>query len=306
MVKKHHRRKDYVLINEKGKVITRKYQYIGPFSSDSLAIVKIHKHYGIINSKGEEILNPKKNKQVFTYKKVKGNDYEVVKKKLPMFSKIGPFNNGYAAALGYNVETRKKAWGYIDKNLKWVVEPLYADATDFKDGFGLVYDKKSEHWYMVDALTLSVKGIGHYDEVSYSNGLICVKDKKKTGTSYYYLNEEGKKAFYTGDNEIKEYSKAGTFKNGYAVVRTLNGYGMIDVTGTPTLSDHYRDIRYQDGFYVLTINTFVGIKNHEGEQVLSPDYERVHKVTPTILQVKKGGQVGYVFSNGVWLWEPRR
>ena len=234
----------------------------------------------------------------------------MVKKKAPRFNKIGPFNNGYAAAQGYNVETRKKGWGYINTKLEWVVEPIYSEATDFKDGFALAYNKKAGHWYMVDARDLTIRGIGDYHQAIYSNGLVCVKDKYKIGSKtsyrYFYLNEEGKKAFYTGDNEPKVFSKAKPFQDGYAIVRTKNGYGMIDVTGTPALSDHYRKIEYKDGFYVVTINTFVGIKDHEGENVLDPNYEKVEKVTPTILQVRKGGQVGYIFSNGVWLWEPRR
>ncbi len=311
LVKDHRRRKDYLLVNQKGKVITkRKYQYIGKFGEDSLAIVRKHHHYGVIDINGNEILNPKENKKVYTYKKVKGDDYIEIKKKAPMFNKIGSFNNGYAAAQGYNVETRKKGWGYINTKLEWVVDPIYNHATDFKDGFAVVYNKKANHWYMVDSRNLSVRGIGDYHQAVYSNGLVCVKDKYKEGGRaryrYFYLNEEGKKAFYTADNESNTFSKAYPFKDGYAIVKTENGYGMIDVTGTFVLDDHYRKIEYKDGLYVVTINTFVGIQNHDGEDVLEPNYERINKVTPTILQVRKGGQVGYVFSNGVWLWEPRR
>ncbi|MCP4520856.1 MAG: WG repeat-containing protein [Cytophagales bacterium] len=310
MARKSKRKKKFVLVNGKGKVITKKYEYISPFSDDSLAVVKLKGKYGVINMEGKEILSPNDNHTVFTYKKVKGNDYEVVKKETARFYEIRPFNNGYAAARGYNVNTRSKAWGFIDKNLNWVIEPMYKEVTNFKDGFALAYHLKGKTWYMISAEGLAIRGLGDYHKAIYSNGLVCVKDKYKVVDGvryrYFYLNEEGKKAFHTEESEPVTFVKAQPFKGGYAVVRTNNGYGLIDVTGTPALSDHYAGIKYEDGYYKVMVSTFVGIRNHNGDEVLDPNYEKVKKITPTILQVRKGGQVGYVFSNGVWLWEPRR
>ncbi|MCP4520855.1 MAG: WG repeat-containing protein [Cytophagales bacterium] len=329
----------YILVNNKGEEISkRKYSKIYDFSEDSVAIVtwkkkgiqfnrgnkliKIkwgNRKFGIIDIYGNEILNPKDNDTTIIVTKrskniVTGNlETKNKKVKISKFQKIKPFVKGRAWA-----RTRIKAsngsmvyrWGVIDKKLNWVIEPIYFKVRDADDGYGIAYYSDSLTWHLVNFDNLEIKNIGQYKNLDYANGFIRVKEVFKVGNTirkrYFFLSKEGEKAFYTGNDSILYFKEAQLFRGNCAVVKTENGYGMINITGNLVLPDYYTKIQYYRGAYKVSSSTFVGIMDENGLEILPPKYEQIKQLTPTILQVRQGGKIGYLYKDGVWFWKPRR
>ncbi len=114
---------NYGLINQQGKVIIpTKYKMINPFSEDRIAVLKETKagrYYALFDNLGKAITPFK-------------------------FVSIGAYQEGLASASVMMIENGELAIrnGYIDKNGKFVIEPIYANTGSFTQGIAPVKETK--------------------------------------------------------------------------------------------------------------------------------------------------------------------
>lgn len=159
-------------------------------------------------------------------------------------------------------------WGYVDREGKWLINPQFEEAQEFREGRAVVARGNGEYafidtdgkvmndaWYkdvtffsegkawvvsensapvLIDTKGNKLAEVKEVERVySYTGGLAIasVKDEQTGKTRYGYLDEEGKWAI----NPQFEY--AGMFSNGRAAVarrneeKNMNEYGYIDPSG---------------------------------------------------------------------------
>jgi len=94
-------------------VIKQQFQKAYYFNEDEVAIVKQNGQYGIIDKKGDFIINPR-------------------------FEDALGFSEGLAAA------KQNGKWGYINKEGNWVIKPQFEDASGFTNSCAVV--KQDGKW----------------------------------------------------------------------------------------------------------------------------------------------------------------
>ena len=165
----------YGIVDKDGKIILdNKYSYIGQFEGDSVLIctnLKIsnerndRKRYGLCNDNGEILLpseyefigkesegfrNVMKNGLWYLYR-VESQGLTIV----PNITYLGfSHNNRFLVNIGgeFIPGQKKKArggrWGYVDDHARFVIEPVYDDASRFKENRALV--KFNGKWGVID------------------------------------------------------------------------------------------------------------------------------------------------------------
>ena len=142
-----------VAINDEGKVITRfddGLESLSPFNN-GLALAQFSDDkWGVVNKKGEIIINPQFNKIYFD-----GDDYIVkVGKKWGWIDSEGQFiinpqfkdirNRGFNGTDLAAVKVGDK-WGFVNKQGKLDINPQFESASPFFGNVALVYKRKSGH-----------------------------------------------------------------------------------------------------------------------------------------------------------------
>jgi hypothetical protein len=125
-------------------------------------------------------------------------------------------------------------FGFLDKQGKWAIKPLFADVGNFHEGLAKV--KLNENWGFIDptgTVTINteilrskteIKTSPTYDEVSdFSEGIAFIKTKGKYG----YIDKTGNWVV------APELLDARPFKNGMARVKfpDRKGWNFIDKSG---------------------------------------------------------------------------
>ncbi len=125
-------------IDQSGKIIINcQFDEAGDFSKNGLACVKFGEKYGVINTKGEYVINPQ-----FEWMMTDGDLFIFsVDRKYgwcdkdgkyiinPQFSKVFPFSTNDLAP----VSNDDKTWGYINKKGIYTINPQFEMATSFLD-----------------------------------------------------------------------------------------------------------------------------------------------------------------------------
>lgn len=149
-----------------------------------------------------------------------------VKARLKDYRYVSGFSEGFAQV------TKDGKYGFVDKNGKDVVPPIYDDVQDFNEGFAQV--AKDGKYGFVDQTGKEVVPL-IYDSVdSFSDGLARVeKDGKRN-----YIDKTGKEVVPS------EYDLGwGEFSEGFADVRKGKKYGYIDKNGNEAVPMIYDETR---------------------------------------------------------------
>ena len=149
-----------------------------------------------------------------------------VKAQLKDYRYVSGFSEGFAQV------TKDGKYGFVDKNGKDVVPPIYDDVQDFNEGFAQV--AKDGKYGFVDQTGKEVVPL-IYDSVdSFSDGLARVeKDGKRN-----YIDKTGKEVVPS------EYDLGwGEFSEGFADVKKGEKYGYIDKNGNETVPMIYDETR---------------------------------------------------------------
>lgn len=235
-------------INSHGTfVIPAKFQSAGDFEKNGLAIIETNSLQGLINKKGEIVLQPTFDYiTAFSEGFAIGNNSSKCKiindKGAVVFSSdysIGNFTNGFAT-ISKEMGTSGYNYGYIGKNLKIVVDPIYKYAENFSDNKALV--KISDTQYgVIDNNFKIISTLNYTNMRSLSEDMIPFMDKSTN--KYGYVNTEGKIILPA------TFMDAFSFKDGFAIVNLsdktyYSKAGVIDKNGNYVINPLYSSIEY--------------------------------------------------------------
>lgn len=146
----------YELIDTSGKVLSKKYNWVGGFN-EKIAAVKKEKKYGYIRQNGQE-LTPIQ----YEFAEAVNDGIAVVQAKniyyilhfgdkrkkieLPGVQAVGTYSEG---VLPIQMTDTEK-WGYINAEGKGVIFPTYLDVTEFEEDLAAVKDTTSHLWGFIN------------------------------------------------------------------------------------------------------------------------------------------------------------
>ena len=239
--------------------------------------------WGIVDSKGETIVNPMyqempiiidKSKEIFlctydineedgTYKTkaINSKNEEI----LTNYEKIEALeNHDESENLWYEKNVLK-----VQKDGKWGLIDL-----DGKELAATIYDN-------IETLT----GV--------ENSIIVEKDGKKG-----LLNDKGSKIIDTEYSDIQSFGD--DYKNGYITVNSENKYGIISFSGETILENNYEKIEniYGEKYFVIKENGKQILIDKQGNKILSDGFEEIKQITNSGIIYKKQNKYGLMDFDG--------
>lgn len=184
--------------------------------SEGLAMVQIQLGtIGYLDPAGEWVIQPrpKRNGETPAPTPVEGElvGQPVIQALLEGYS----FSEGLAA-----VRTEEGTWGFIDREGRWVIEPVFFGAGQFSEGLAPI--RKGLRWGYVDRDGAVVIQPDFFEAKKFSLGLAPVKVPEQ---GWGYVNAEGEVVFEP------VYESADPFVHGLASVQVGSRYGYIDPQG---------------------------------------------------------------------------
>lgn len=173
----------------------------------------------------------------------------------PIFTRARSFSEGLAAVEFEKTKTptvqiadplnfqlvpgdkEKSLWGFINQTGKWVINPQFDDAQEFKEGIAAIamktLNKKNHeynyHWRFINKTGKSINNKSFSEVLPFSEERAAVSIGEKWG----FINKEGKFI-------IKPiYQDADSFSNGMALVKSKDKFGYINKSGVLVLPPKY-------------------------------------------------------------------
>lgn len=261
--------KKYVVVNKDGDVLLKgKYMKLGPLEQEHYIFRSKKGKYGLLNMHGEVVVEP-------VYLSIKS-----------------PTAHRWAVK-------KVSGWGFIDSTGLEIIPCVYTRVNAYREGYAWVLDKKREKLINMDGREYGIENAQHLSDVS--EGWVTVSTSEYKD---YLIN------IHSNETLFPSYDFVYPFKDSVAIVgyekKKDKVYGMMDLSGTEILSAYYDKIMKSDDDYQLRLSNFYGIYSIREKEVVSPDFESIKLVTPTILRVEKGGKIGYLKLNGDWVWKPQK
>jgi len=230
----------YGVINPRGQfVVECKYSKIYPFNEGFAAVLSKDNKVGFIDSYGEEIVPCK-------YDFDKYDKYR--------------FSEGRAYVLTGN------RYGYIDVTGKVVIDFIYSAARDFHDGFAIV-SRPDVGYAFIDPqgkMIADMKAYSSFEE--YSEGLVGATKGKKQG----FLDKTGKVAVPF------DFSSVYVFSEGLAFAKDGKKQMFIDKTGKAVINlkcDEMYAVVFRDGRACVEKDNLNGYIDRTGKVVIPYQYE---------------------------------
>lgn len=288
------------LIDHSGEYVLKpRYGDMSEFNRHGLAVVRFGKdkvRYGVINARGVKITSS-------DYHKIEAysEGFAVVKDKdkygfidtlgklvIPcMFSKASGFKEGLAAV------SQQGSCGYIDKEGVAGIDYSFSRCQDFEDGRAVVY-KGVKKAGLIDADGNYIIKPSLDRLLKFNEGRGLVRDKKYR---FYYITEQA--GLYNGF-----YQKAHAYQHGVAVVQIDGKWGVINQKGMALIPPKYDKIeKFVGGYAKVMISGYSGLTNLKGEAIAKPSYELITYAGDGLFRAEQGDKVGYLDSQGKWVWD---
>ena len=294
------------------------------------ALVTLPKGKGLINVHGKKMISCK-------YKNLSNVDrfgYLIAtrKNKLGLLnvhgSKIIPFRYRYLSGFqnGYALIYAKKGYGYIDSTGHIAIKPKYLQAGLFKEDRALVM--KNGHWHFIDK-----KGIPCYTNSftqarNFQNGLAQVSNHKlqtfinysgKIIMPYQYAElhafsangiariTANKQDYFITKSGLPiramRFDKAMDFTENLAFVCKKGKWGLLDAHGLFAVSCKYAWAKgFKEGASVIRQKNVSGIFSADGNWLIKPLYDSIEYVDHQVYRIESNEKIGYLETNGKWLW----
>ena len=282
-------------------VIKPDFHHIEAFNQYGLAIVRKKKNkHGVINQKGEQIVAARYRK-IHPFREglarvYKGRKYgfvdtlgnELVK---PAYSRAGDFSDGLAKVqLG-------SGWGYINSSGAMVIHKNFKRAFDFDEGVAIVQSMSGSNrpaYGLIDKKGDFIILPAYEKFYGYNEGIGAVRNNGR----HYFINAENERIF------SRNFPHISAFTNGYSAVVLNKKWGVIDRRGFDVISGQFDKIAaFENGYATVNIKTLTGVADLNGNMVIEPQFGAFTYLGSGIFRVEKGAEIGYLRSNGYWLWE---
>jgi len=210
----------------------------------------------------------------------------------------------------------KGKWGFVDKTGKVVVNPIYENALDFKDGLAAV-SKKDEIkeevlWGYIDkngAVKINFQFVKDKEKSyclpgSFHEGLaFSSSDGKQWGcidkSGKYQINPQ-----FEGD-----FGNPYEFKNNVSLVSQGGSYGFIDKNGKFIINPQFKDARRFSSNSLAAVqnsDSKWGFVNKEGKYEINPQFESVAiGFFGDVAFVKSSDKYGIIDKKGLYIINPQ-
>lgn len=245
----------------------------------------------------------------------------------------GSFHNGFAWY--YNTETKK--YGYIDKEGRKVIPPMFTCASHFSNDIAVVWiddkpafiDRKGNVLFRNDQFEILYAWGGFYEDlalvqVSYKSNKIKKTGfidrqglfrKPSIGTFYHHFSD-GLAIVYWGDDDPgrtiyidknmnavidKRFSHLTKFREGKAPVRDAytGESGYIDKRGEFVFKFKYDYAApFHEGMAAFQLNNKIGYVNSNGEVVIPPQFDSARHFSEGFAAICRDGKWNYIDKSG--------
>lgn len=210
----------------------------------------------------------------------------------------------------------KGKWGFIDKTGKVVVNPIYEDALDFRDGLAAVSkkdEKKDEVlWGYIDkngAVKINFQFVKDKEKMfcepgSFYEGLAFTSSD---GKQWGCIDKEGK--YQINPQFEGDFGNPYEFKNGVSVVSQGGSYGFIDKKGKYIINPQFKDARRFSSNSLAAVQHSDGkwgFVNKEGKYEINPQFEEVAVgFFGDVAFVKSSDKYGIIDKKGLYIINPQ-
>jgi len=253
-------------IDCKGDIkIPLQFDSAAPFSEGRAAVI-VNGKTGLINSKGEYVLKPTYTTGIqpmsegraaigeFGSTGFVNRDGQIV---IPRkFVSVSEFNEGHAAAAIMDAETKfpGTAWGLIDRDGNWVIQPRFQQLV--KPAEGLVPAKQDGKMGYIDKSGATKIAFKYFLTNSFSNGrgVVFTIDQKAN-----YVKQDGEELLKT------PVDMAHDFSDGMASVQKDGKWGFIDRSGKLVINYQFDSAGpFVGGLAPVTAGDFSGYIKKDG------------------------------------------
>ena len=155
---------------------------------------------------------------------------------------------------------KKGLWGYVDIDLKWIIEPQFATVGEFHEGLAAV-SKSGGQWGFIDKTGKTVIQPTFKDALDFSEGLAPVLSGDKWG----YADKTGKVTI------TPTFDYAWPFSEGMARVLVGGKQGFIDKTGKMVVQPQFRPAwDFSMGLARVAVDAKEGYIDKTGKYVWEP------------------------------------
>jgi hypothetical protein len=230
--------------------------------------------------------------QTYSYMKTDGS-IDMTKR----YIYAGKFNEGKAVVLNMeNHEISKEAvvfdlnidkYGYINPDLKYVIEPQFSDAGDFSEG--LAYVKYGDNYGFINENNELLIDTVFKRVWNFKNGFARVFD----GEQYWYIDKSGKNVF------DKKFILASDFSEGVACIKVDSKVRYIDTKGDFLFEKSFSDgLNFKDGLAgVENALGKWGFIDKKGEYVIDHEFDYVESFQNGLAHAWKNGKMYYINRN---------
>jgi hypothetical protein len=262
-------------LNQQGAIVVSPIFDLCRSFKEGLAGVSLMRKHGYIDEKGEVII-PLKFEGVFPESFSQG--YAPIK----IRNENGNLDLGYVDKSGklYILENVSEVYsfyqelalikkdgkfGYIDKNMSFIILPQYDYARSFADGLTWVSNKSGKEFYIDKAGRQVITDFG-INGSDFSEGFAKFRDKY---VGYGYMDTNGKIVIKP------QFNSACIFKNGFACVKVDGKWGYINKSGILAIKSQFDEASNfsLDGIAVVKVNGKYGFINLKGEFITSPQFD---------------------------------
>jgi hypothetical protein len=211
--------------------------------------------------------------------------------------------NGHDTAPASDPSTLKI--GTINKKEEWVIQPSFDAMEPYSEGLAAAkkgnqfgYIDQTGKWVYQQITSIHDNYFLNADFKPFSNGMAVVRTGKD---SYAYVKSNGEIAFK------QKFKSAGQFNpEGYAVVGTESGTGLIDKEGNFVVKPNVDIVAIEKGILIFKANSRVGAKNLTMQKEVVPAlYDNIEIVGNLLRLNNKGATYGYIDHNGAFAITPQ-
>ena len=190
-------------------------------------------------------------------------------------------------------------WGYLDKNGKIAIPPIYEFVQNFQNGKAIA--KKKGKWGVINAKNETIIPF-EYDFIDYlpgSNGQFFVLEIH--GKKHGFVNALGQDVVPTDHDELNHFSE------GIASVKSGHHWGFVDHQGRWIAKPTFLAVRdFSDGLAPVRTKDGWGYINKSGNIVIEPQFIRAGEFHDGLAPVRpKKSKSGYINTQGEFVIEPQ-
>jgi hypothetical protein len=208
----------------------------------------------------------------------------------PQYEHLGIFQDGLAVA------SKNDKYGLINKKNQVVVDFVFDEILEFVDARGIVF--KGDSVGLIDRSGREVVPIVNNDIIALGKGLVAIKEK--SDSNYYISDINFSPKTSAVFEEIQE------FKKGISVVKTKEGFGVLNTNCQWLIPAQYESIRFlNDTLIEYGFAGKKGLRTLKNVQLTEAIYDEFSKFDAFEKQLiaKQGTSIFYLNDQGKMLFE---